>query len=66
MSDSVLNDLPLWADDDARSVLVRVCKRHSVPVDVVDELVGVQRDRQHQERAHGVYLRFEEILGRME
>jgi hypothetical protein len=47
-------------------VLVRVCKRHSVPVDVVDELVGVQRDRQHQERAHGVYLRFEEILGRME
>ncbi|MGE0876481.1 MAG: DNA modification system-associated small protein [Burkholderiales bacterium] len=64
--DDLLGDLPLWSDDEARAVLVRVCKKHSVPVDVIDELVAEQRERQHQERAHGIYLRFEEILGRME
>jgi len=26
----------------------------------------VQRERQHQERAHGINLRFEEILGAIE
>ena len=66
MDDDYLNDLPLWADDGARAVLVRVCKQHRVPVDVIDELVRVQRERQHQERAHGIYLRFEEILGLMD
>lgn len=65
MSDS-LGDLPLWADDEARAVLVKVCRRYGVPVDVLDELISVQRDRQHQERAHGVYQRFEEILGRID
>jgi hypothetical protein len=63
---SDLNDLPLWSDEEARAVLVKVCKRHGVPVDVLDELVAVQRERQHQERAHGIYMRIEEILGRIE
>lgn len=66
MDEALLGDLPLWSDDDARAVLVRVCRRHGVPVDVIDELVSVQRDRLHQERAHGINLRFEEILGRIE
>lgn len=61
-----LSDLPLWSEDEARAVLVKVCKRHGVPVDVLDELVAVQRERQHQERAHGIYMRIEEILGRIE
>lgn len=61
-----LNDLPLWADVEAQAVLERVCAQHNVPVDVITELVMVQRERQHQERAHGIYMRFEEILGRIE
>lgn len=64
--EACLNDLPLWADDQARSMLERVCERHQVPMDVIGELVMVQRERQHQERAHGINLRFEEILGRLE
>jgi hypothetical protein len=29
-------------------------------------LVGIQRERQHQERAHGISKAFEEVLGLIE
>lgn len=61
-----LSDLPLWADDDARKVLETVCMKYKVPVEVITELVLVQRERQHQERARGINMRFEEILGAIE
>jgi len=64
--DGYLSDLPLWADEDAQAAMEKVCEKHGVPVDVLTELVMVQRERQHQERAHGIYQRFEEILGRIE
>lgn len=64
--DGYLSDLPLWADANAQTALEKVCEKHGVPVDVLTELVMVQRERQHQERAHGIYQRFEEILGRIE
>lgn len=66
LNDGYLNDLPLWTDTEAQAVLERICAQHKVPVDVIAELVMVQRERQHQERAHGVYDRFAEILGRIE
>ena len=66
IDDGYLSDLPLWADDKARVILERVCKEHNVPLDVITELVTLQRERQHQERAAGIYPRFEEILGRMD
>lgn len=59
-------DLPLWADADANTRLSAVCEKHKVPIDVLTELVSLQRERQHQERAHGIFMRFEEILGRMD
>lgn len=59
-------DLPLWSDEDAHARLVEVCEKHQVPMDVVTDLVSLQRERQHQERAHGIFMRFEEILGRMD
>ena len=59
-------DLPLWSDEDAHAKLVAVCDKHNVPLDVLTDLVSLQRERQHQERAHGIFLRFEEILGRMD
>jgi hypothetical protein len=61
-----LSDLPLWADEDARKVLEAVCLKYKVPVEVITELVMVQRERQHQERARGINMRFEEILGAIE
>ena len=36
IDDSYLSDLPLWADEDARAVLERVCEEHKVPLDVID------------------------------
>lgn len=59
-------DLPLWADNAAFVILQKICLKHSVPLDVLTELVILQRERQHQERAAGIYLRFEEILGRFD
>jgi hypothetical protein len=59
-------DLPLWADPEANFVLLQVCEKHRVPIDVITDLVALQRERQHQERAAGINARFEEILGGME
>lgn len=61
-----LADLPLWSDEEAYNILMAVCDENKVPIDVVTELVGLQRERQHQERAAGIYARFEEILGRFD
>lgn len=61
-----VGDLPLWADAEANAVLSDVCRKHRVPVDVVTDLVTLQRERQHQERAAGIFARFEEILGSMD
>lgn len=64
--ESGVADLPLWADEDANAVLQEVCAKHKVPVHVITDLVGLQRERQHQERAAGINARFEEILGGIE
>lgn len=64
--DAGVSDLPLWGDPDANEVLRSVCIKYRVPVDVVTDLVALQRERQHQERAAGINARFEEILGGME
>lgn len=61
-----LADLPLWSDEEAYKIFKEVCKENNVPIDVVTELVALQRERQHQERAAGIYGRFEEILGRFD
>ena len=64
--ESLVGDLPLWTDPEAMEVLERIAAAHNVPLDVLTELVSLQRARQHQERASGIYQRIEEILGRMD
>lgn len=66
MTDVYLGDLPLWADKEARAVLQTLCEKHGVPLDVFEELVAIQRERQDQERAHGVYDAITEVLSRVE
>lgn len=66
VEEAQLSDLPLWEDEEAAKVLDDVARDNNVPVDVIAELVGLQRARQHQERAAGIYQRIEEILGRMD
>lgn len=62
----LVSDLPLWSDLDANIQLTHVCKLKNVPIEVITELVALQRERQHQERAAGIYARIEEILGTMD
>lgn len=65
MSDVFLGDLPLWSDPAARELLETLCAKHGVPFDVLEDLVGIQRDRSGEERARNVYPRIEEVLSRM-
>lgn len=65
MSDVFLGDLPLWSDPAARELLESLCEKHGVPFDVLEDLVGIQRDRSGEERARNVYPRIEEVLSRM-
>lgn len=65
MSDIYLEDLPLWGDEEAKTMLENICAKHQIPMEVISELVGMQRERQYQERAHGVYERIAEILDRI-
>lgn len=65
MSNVFLGDLPLWSDPAARDLLESLSDKHGVPMDVLEELVGIQRDRAGEERARNVYPRIEEVLSRM-
>ena len=66
MSDVFLGDLQLWSDPAARAVLEQLCVKHGVPMDVLEDLVGMQRERSGEERARNVYPRIEETLSRMD
>ncbi len=66
MSDVYLGDLPLWADSEAREVMERLCEKYNVPVDVLTELVEIQRRSQDRAKALGIYDAFSEVLSRMD
>lgn len=66
MSDVYLGDLPLWSDNEAREVMVKLCEKHNVPVDVLTELVAIQRRSQDRGKALGIYDAFSEALSRMD
>lgn len=61
-----VQDLPLWNDPKAFSLLEELCNKHQVPVDIFCELVAEQRLNQHRIRARGINDRFEEIFNNMD
>jgi hypothetical protein len=61
-----LADLPLWADEEAQSILVDLCNKHNVPKDVFEELVQLQREMQSKDRRRGINDAIFEILARMD
>ena len=66
MPDIYLGDLPLWSDPEAKELLLKLCDKHQVPIQVFEDLVVIQRERHNQERAHGVYDAISEVLGQMD
>lgn len=65
-SENYLGDLPLWNDDEAKAILTELCELNSVPLDVFEDLVRLQREMQDKERAAGVYDAIAEILSRLD
>jgi hypothetical protein len=61
-----LADLPLWADEEAQSILVDLCNKHNVPKDVFEELVQLQREMQSKDRRRGINDAIFEILARLD
>lgn len=66
MSEVYLGDLPLWSENEARKVMEKLCKKHNVPVDVLTELVAIQRHNQDRNKAFGIYDAISEVLSRMD
>jgi hypothetical protein len=66
MSELYLSDLPLWSDPEAKRALRELCEKHKVPLEVFEDLVALQRERQSQERADGVYPAITEVLDQMD
>lgn len=66
MVEQYVKDLPLWSDPEARKVLEELCLKFGVPMAVLEDLVTIQRERQSQERADGVYQAITETLDQME
>ena len=66
MEDHLSSDLPLWKDDKAYRVLEELCAKHQVPVEVLKELVAIERHHQHRERARGIYDEFDSAFERMD
>lgn len=61
-----LADLPLWADSEARKMMEEICKEFSVPIDVFEELVQLQRDFQSMDKRRGINDAIHEVLSRMD
>jgi hypothetical protein len=60
------NNLPLWQDNEAYCVLEELCDAHQVPIDVLKELVAIERQHQHRERARGIYDDFDSVFEQMD
>lgn len=66
MDDRSLMDLPLWNDSETNQLLQNMCAEEKVPMDVLQELIGLQREYQHMQRARGIYDDIDSILARLE
>ena len=65
MDEELTADLPLWDDEQAYALLCELCAQHQVPVDVLRELVAIERRHQHRERTRGIYEEFDAVFERM-
>jgi hypothetical protein len=61
-----VQDLPLWKDAEAFTLLEELCEKHEVPTNILRELVVIQRINQHKAKARGVYDDLEEVFNRMD
>lgn len=64
--DAILADLPLWSDPETNKIFEELCEQEEISSVVIKELISLQRDYQHMERARGIYDDIDDILSRGE
>lgn len=62
----IFNDLPLWQDKKVNELLEELCNKHCVSLDVLKELVDIERQNQHKNIAYGIYDDFDNALNKMD
>ncbi|MDM8559990.1 DNA modification system-associated small protein [Candidatus Parabeggiatoa sp. HSG14] len=65
MISSSLRDLPLWADGEAYQIFESLCNTYQMPVDIIQDLVALERKYQGEVRKHNINSQITEILTRI-
>lgn len=60
--DHEVDDLPLWRDLDAHTLLASCLKRHEVPEEQFARLISAYRDHAHKQRRRGLTEDIDAIL----
>jgi hypothetical protein len=60
-----LRDLPLWADDEAHQLLESLCDEYKIPIEVLQDLVALERKRQGEAKRHNITAEIDHILARI-
>lgn len=61
-----IDDLPLWQNAQAHAVLEELSHKYQVSIDVLKELVLIEKQHQHRERARGIYDDFDNAFDKMD
>ncbi len=59
------SDLPLWADDEAHQLLESLCNEYKIPIEVLQDLVALERKRQGETKRYNINLEIDQILERI-
>jgi hypothetical protein len=59
------SDLPLWADDEAHQLLESLCNEYQIPIEVLQDLVALERKRQGETKRHNITVEIDQILARI-
>jgi len=60
-----LHDLPLWADDEAHQLLESLCNEYQIPIDILQDLVVLERKRQGDAKRRNITHEISQILERL-
>lgn len=60
--DNDVDDLPLWRDPDAHTLLASCLKRHRVPEEQFARLIATYREHAHKQRRRGLNEDIDAIL----
>jgi hypothetical protein len=60
-----LHNLPLWADEEAHQLLESLCHEYQIPIDILQDLVVLERQRQKEGKRRNITHEISQILERL-